>query len=157
MKAEQDWLSCDSLENESAVRAVWSHSHRVRRRLRSVDCGVRIDCPRSYNATDVFVLTSHWDPESSVYATTRQTQHTQAQSKLQVSMQQIGGGKGGGQRTQRAPFVPVSERLCFGCKQPGHVLADCPNLSDAEKIAKMKDINTAKAAGKGPRGEAKKN
>ena len=76
------------------------------------------------------------------------SKHTQAQSKLQLSMQQIGGGKGGGQRAQRNPFVPVSERLFYGCKQPGHVLADCPNLSDAEKIAKLKEVNAAKAAGR---------
>ena len=76
--------------------------------------------------------------------------HTQAQSKLQSSMQQVGGGAAPRGRTQqRAPFVPVSERLCYGCKKPGHVLAECPNLSDAEKIAKMKEINAAKGAGKG--------
>ena len=75
--------------------------------------------------------------------------HTQAQSKLQNSMQQIGGGAAPRGRAQRAPFVPVSERLCYGCKKPGHVLADCPNLSDAEKIAKLKEINAAKGAGKG--------
>ena len=75
--------------------------------------------------------------------------HTQAQSKLQTSMQQVGGGAAPKSRAQRAPFVPVSERLCYGCKKPGHVLADCPNLSDAEKIAKMKEINAMKGAGKG--------
>ena len=75
--------------------------------------------------------------------------HTQAQSKLQTSMQQVGGGAAPKSRAQRAPFVPVSERLCYGCKKPGHVLADCPNLSDAEKIAKLKEINAAKGAGKG--------
>ena len=58
-------------------------------------------------------------------------------------------GSGRGRAQQRAPFVPVSERLCYGCKKPGHVLAECPNLSDAEKIAKMKEINAAKGAGKG--------
>ena len=75
--------------------------------------------------------------------------HTQAQSKLQTSMQQVGGSAAPKSRAQRAPFVPVSERLCYGCKKPGHVLADCPNLSDAEKIAKLKEINAAKGAGKG--------
>ena len=75
--------------------------------------------------------------------------HTQAQSKLQTSLQQVGGRTAPRSRAQRAPFVPVSERLCYGCQKPGHVLADCPNLSDAEKIAKMKEINAQKGAGKG--------
>ena len=83
------------------------------------------------------------------------SKHTQAQSKLQSSMQQVGGGAAPRGRAQRAPFVPVSERLCYGCKKPGHVLADCPNLSDAEKIAKLKEISAAKGAGKG-KGGAKK-
>ena len=72
------------------------------------------------------------------------------QHGLQSSMQQVGGGAAPrGRAQQRAPFVPVSERLCYGCKKPGHVLADCPNLSDAEKIAKLKEVNAAKGAGKG--------
>ena len=77
------------------------------------------------------------------------SKHTQAQSKLQASMQQNGAGKGNGQRAQRNAFVPISERKCYGCGQPGHVLADCPNLSDAEKVAKMKEVAAAKGGGKG--------
>ena len=96
---------------------------------------------RAVNGVQSFLL-----PQSVCDAAAK---HTQAQSKLQNSMQQIGGGAAQRNRAQRAPFVPVSERLCYGCKKPGHVLADCPNLSDAEKIAKLKEINAAKGAGKG--------
>ena len=96
---------------------------------------------RAVNGVQSFLL-----PQSVCDAAAK---HTQAQSKLQNSMQQIGGGAAPRGRAQRAPFVPVSERLCYGCKKPGHVLADCPNLSDAEKIAKLKEINAAKGAGKG--------
>ena len=96
---------------------------------------------RAVNGVQSFLL-----PQSVCDAAAK---HTQAQSKLQTSMQQVGGGAAPRGRAQRAPFVPVSERLCYGCKKPGHVLADCPNLSDAEKIAKLKEINAAKGAGKG--------
>ena len=96
---------------------------------------------RAVNGVQPFLL-----PQSVCDAAAK---HTQAQSKLQTSLQQVGGGAAPRGRAQRAPFVPVSERLCYGCKKPGHVLADCPNLSDAEKIAKLKEINAAKGAGKG--------
>ena len=32
LAARGDWLPCDQIENESSVRAVWSRSHRARRR-----------------------------------------------------------------------------------------------------------------------------
>ena len=44
-----------------------------------------------------------------------------------------GGRDGRSRRTessrQRHPFVPVEQRQCLHCKQPGHMMADCPQLS----------------------------
>ena len=76
--------------------------------------------------------------------------HTQAQYKLQNSM---GSAPGGGKGRTRSQFVPVGQRKCYGCGEVGHILANCPNLSDAEKIAKMQEV--AAAAGKG-KGKGKK-
>ena len=76
--------------------------------------------------------------------------HTQAQYKLQHSM---GPAAGGGKGRARSQFVPVGQRKCYGCGEVGHILANCPNLSDAEKLAKMQEV--AAAAGKG-KGKGKK-
>ena len=44
-----------------------------------------------------------------------------------------GGRDGRSRRTessrQRHPFVPVEQRQCLHCKQPGHMMADCPQWS----------------------------
>jgi len=72
--------------------------------------------------------------------------HTQAQYKLQNSM---GAAPGGGKGRTRSQFVPVNQRKCYGCGEVGHILANCPNLSDAEKIAKMQEVAAAAAKGKG--------
>ena len=72
--------------------------------------------------------------------------HTQAQYKLQNSM---GAAPGGGKGRARSQYVPVSQRKCYGCGEVGHILANCPNLSDAEKIAKMQEVAAAAAKGKG--------
>ena len=72
--------------------------------------------------------------------------HTQAQYKLQNSM---GAVPGGGKGRARSQYVPVSQRKCYGCGEVGHILANCPNLSDAEKIAKMQEVAAAAAKGKG--------
>ena len=72
--------------------------------------------------------------------------HTQAQYKLQHSM---GPAAGGGKGRARSQFVPVGQRKCYGCGEVGHILANCPNLSDAEKIAKMQEVAAAAAKGKG--------
>ena len=72
--------------------------------------------------------------------------HTQAQYKLQTSM---GSAPGGGKGRARSQFVPVNQRKCYGCGEVGHILANCPNLSDAEKIAKMQEVAAAAAKGKG--------
>ena len=72
--------------------------------------------------------------------------HTQAQYKLQNSM---GATQGGGKGRARSQFVPVNQRKCYGCGEVGHILANCPNLSDAEKIAKMQEVAAAAAKGKG--------
>ena len=72
--------------------------------------------------------------------------HTQAQYKLQTSM---GAAPGGGKGRARSQYVPVSQRKCYGCGEVGHILANCPNLSDAEKIAKMQEVAAAAAKGKG--------
>ena len=72
--------------------------------------------------------------------------HTQAQYKLQNSM---GSAPGGGKGRARSQFVPVNQRKCYGCGEVGHILANCPNLSDAEKIAKMQEVAATAAKGKG--------
>jgi hypothetical protein len=71
--------------------------------------------------------------------------HTQAQYKLQNSMQTAGGGKG----RSRSQFVPVSQRKCYGCGEVGHLLANCPNLSNEDKQLKMQELAAMQAAGKG--------
>ena len=77
------------------------------------------------------------------------SKHTQMQSKLQTrSMQQVGGG--GRQNTrQRSQLVPPAARKCYGCGETGHILANCPNLNDAEKVAKMQEVAAMAANAKG--------
>ena len=72
--------------------------------------------------------------------------HTQAQYKLQTSM---GSGLGGGKGRARSQFVPVAQRKCYGCGEVGHILANCPNLSNEEKVVKMQEVAAMAAKGKG--------
>ena len=78
--------------------------------------------------------------------------HTQAQYKLQTSM---GSSAGGGKGRTRSQYVPVSQRKCYGCGEVGHILANCPNLSADEKVAKLQEVAAMAANGKG-KGKGKK-
>ena len=85
------------------------------------------------------------------------SKHTQLASKLRYSLSQISKGRPWGKGSGNA-FVPISQRKCYGCGQQGHALAECPNLSDEEKVQKLKEIATAnagKAGGKRRGGAAK--
>ena len=46
--------------------------------------------------------------------------------------------------------------ICHNCGETGHILANCPNLSDAEKIAKMQEIADNAQRGKGGKGAGAK-
>ena len=72
------------------------------------------------------------------------------QSKLQGSLR----GKTGQPYTAATAyggggtFVKMEDRVCFGCGETGHILPNCPNLTEEEKKAKMKE----KGKGKGSAG-----